>query len=93
MTKRDGSYKFETTCANATQAIQIFDMALFGSIFGEKCSKIRFDGMRIWDKGLLARDLVPVVANGKAALFDRETGVVLANAASADLPRTGRAST
>ena len=87
LTKRDGSYKLEATCANGTRAVQIFDMVLFGSVFGERGSKIRFDGMRIWDKGLLARDLVPVVANGKAALFDRETGVVLANAASTDFTR------
>ncbi|MBO7654251.1 MAG: hypothetical protein J6U40_04955, partial [Kiritimatiellae bacterium] len=73
--------------AISRNACPFIDLTVFSCYTVTRGSSFRFDSMRVKDDGLLVRDLVPVVANGKGALFDRMTGVCWFNATGSDFSK------
>jgi len=82
----DGTTRMSITEPNNPQPFYN-DLTIFDCCSRGKATKFRFDSMQVWDAGLPVRDLVPVVANGKGALFDQVMGVVYENVEATDFTR------
>lgn len=69
---------------HSLDACPINEIGIFSTWGKASGAKFRFDSLVFSEHGIPVRDLVPVVSNGKGALFDRVGGTVYGNLTSTD---------